>query len=291
MRVLVVGASGMLGQAVVDELGTAGYDVIGLSRHSEIATDITDGDALLAALAEAKADVIVNTAAEVNLTGCERDPGRAYLLNTRAESLITEFCRDNNLYHIFISTDHYYAGDGRALHTETAPIVLLNEYSRTKYLGECAALAYDRSLVLRTNIVGFRGDVSRPTFAEWAIGAIEGGEALTLFTDFFTSSVDVRFVSRVIHQAIETELTGLYNVAAREAASKEEFICELARGLDRDITYTPGSVKNITGARRADSLGLDCTKIEQKLGIAMPSLNEVIASLVAEYREIQKKED
>jgi NAD(P)-dependent dehydrogenase (short-subunit alcohol dehydrogenase family) len=46
MRVLVVGASGTIGRAVVDALRTAGHDVVGASRHGDVAVDITHADSI-----------------------------------------------------------------------------------------------------------------------------------------------------------------------------------------------------------------------------------------------------
>ena len=77
---------------------------------------------------------------------------------------------------MYVSTDHYWQGDGRLLHAEDAPIQLVNEYARSKHAGERFALSGSGpSLALRTNIVGVRGWKGRPTFAEWAVGAIRRG--------------------------------------------------------------------------------------------------------------------
>lgn len=279
LKIAILGASGMLGKALVKELSPY-YEVTGV-KHSDL--DVTDSTILFTKLNTLMPDLIINAAAIVNLAVCEKNPSLSYLVNTRAQSLVTEFARGQGVRCIYISTDHYYTGDRQKLHTESDSIRLVNEYARTKYLGECAALAYSRSLVLRTNIIGFRGDKVRPTFAEWAIKSLLTGEKLTLFTDFYTSPLTARQLACLVHKAIEANLSGLYNAAGNFAVSKAEFILQLASKLAVKPVFNEGSVKAVTGIQRAESLGLDSSAIAAALNIKMPTLDEVLAALMAEY--------
>lgn len=281
MKIVILGANGMLGKALVKELSPC-YEVTGLT-HSDL--DVTDGAKILTKLDALMPDLIINAAAIVNLAVCEENPSLGYLVNTRAQSLLTEFARAQGVRCIYISTDHYYTGDRQRLHTESDSIKLVNEYARTKYLGECAALSYNRALVLRTNIIGFRGDKSRPTFAEWAIKSLLAGEKLTLFTDFYTSPLTARQLARLVHKAISINLSGLYNAAGNFAISKAEFILKLAAKLKVTPVFNEGSVRAIAGIRRAESLGLNSSSIAAALNEKMPTLKEVLADLMAEYSD------
>jgi dTDP-4-dehydrorhamnose reductase len=80
MRVAVVGASGQLGAAIVQELRTAS-DVVPITRA---AADVTDAAALTAAVERARPDVIVNCAAYNAVDGAEDHPVDALAVNSYA---------------------------------------------------------------------------------------------------------------------------------------------------------------------------------------------------------------
>lgn len=288
-RVLVLGAHGMLGQALVRRFSREPGCILLMAAHrnADFCFDFTDDDSLVRAFRAARPDVVINAAAITSLAAAEQEPGDAYRVNARLVSVLAELCRRTGIRLVQVSTDHYYAGDGDALHDEKAPVVLLNEYARTKYAGEAFALAYPKSLVLRTNIVGFRHQAGRPTFVEWALGEAQAGRSMRLFDDFYTSSMTVRQFADVLVRAVDAGLTGLYNVAARHVVTKEAFVLALTEQLlGRRPVYERASLRAMaSGVRRADSLGLDPQKIETALGIQMPELPDVIASLKEEWKE------
>lgn len=288
-HIAVVGATGLLGQALMQEARRRGWRASGLARHhADICCDISDDAGLRTQLAALAPDVVVNAVAITSLDLCEKNPGDAYRVNARAVGVLSDACVQIGARFVHVSTDHYFCGDGRLLHDESAPVRLMNEYARSKYLGECLALLNPANLVLRTNIVGFRGWAGQPTFVEWAIESLRQAQVITLFTDFYTSSLDVRSFSQSLFDLLATEAAGVVNLASREVSSKAEFITGLAGlcGLPTAQVKT-GSVKDLPGTPRADSLGLDMSRAERWLGRKMPDLQQVLESLAREYGEMQ----
>ncbi len=289
-RLLILGASGMLGQALVSECRRRGIAAVGIARRAHASVDLTldvlDDVALAHAIAEIRPAVVINAAAQVNLATCEAKPGEAWLINGRLPAVLAALTIDQGFHLVQVSTDHYYAGAGAQLHAESDPVLLLNEYARTKYAGEAGALTAPGAWVVRTNLVGFRGDAAQATFIEWALASLTAGQPMTLFNDYFTSSISVRLFAGLLLDALPLRPRGLCNLASREAASKQEFVLALARaaGLETDLCRT-GSVAALPGARRADSLGLDVHRAEALLGRPMPGLSDTIASLLIEYEE------
>jgi dTDP-4-dehydrorhamnose reductase len=156
---------------------------------------------------------------------------------------------------------------------------MLNEYGRSKYAGEQFALTGTQSLVVRTNVTGFRGDPSRPTFVEWAIKEIESGRPMELFDDFFTSTIDAPSFASALLDIISLGHEGLINVASSEVASKEEFILALARAINAERPrYQTASISGLQPPR-GGSLGLDVSKAEGLLGRRLPILQEVVEVL------------
>ena len=184
---------------------------------------------------------------------------------------------------LHISTDQLYIDGADTAHDETAPVSLVNEYARTKYAGEALALTVPQALVLRTSIVGIRG-WSRPTFAEWAIGVVERDEAANLFSDAYTSSIDVTAFCDAALDLLQIGTRGLYNLAAREVYSKEAFVREVAAQLGKPLTHAvAGSVKTMR-THRANCLGLSVQRAQDRLGYALPTLKDVVTSVLEQRR-------
>ncbi|WP_019424725.1 SDR family oxidoreductase [Paenibacillus sp. OSY-SE] len=286
MKVLLLGATGMLGQSILKESRLRNIEIYGVARaDSDLNLDILDDKDLVKAVLDVYPDVIINAAALVNLAECENDPGLAYRINARPVSILAKLAATTNAYLVQVSTDHYYQKNGAEKHTEDHPITLVNEYARSKYVGEMFALTAPRHLILRTNIVGFRNKTGSPTFVEWVIESLQQKKQICLFNDFYTSSISVSQFSKVLFDLIEKGTIGILNVASREVSSKKTFIEQMARkfGFSLDCAEN-GSLHMNSNFARADSLGLDVSNSEKILGYRLPELKDVIEDLFNEYR-------
>lgn len=289
MKILILGSTGMLGSALVEYFGKKNFEYLGMADNGgDVSFDIREDNRLIKLIKEYRPDVVINTVALINHSSCEEDPGKAYAINARPVAIIANVCRDMGIYFIHISTDHYFTGNGNARHNEQSPVVLLSEYARTKYAAELFALTNPEALVIRTNIVGFRNVKGQPTFAEWAIETMKSGVPFTMFNDYFTSSLDVYNFSKIVVDLIEKKPFGILHVASHDVSSKQRFIEALADTLNLSTAAgTVGSVQALThqGMRRAESNGLDVSKVEALLGYQMPDLHEVMSSLLVHYKE------
>ena len=288
-RLLVLGANGMLGQELIRQFSAEEeYETFGAGRRdTDFCLDLLNNEALERVFASVKPDIVINTAANIRIDVCEQRKGAAYLINARMPSQITDYCREYGSYLIQVSTDHFYVDDGRRKHTETEPVRLVNEYARTKYAGEQFVLTYPDSLVLRTNIVGFRGRTKGiKTFLEWVVSTLSSGQPIDVYDDFYTSSMHICDFTRLLRELLMLHPTGLYNFASSEVSSKMEFILEIAKALfAMSPEYHIKSIKEHAGERRADSLGLDTAKVEALLGRRMPTRAETIESIRIEYEK------
>ena len=289
MRVLVLGATGMLGQASMTEAMKRGICATGVARSgADVSIDIADSRQLKKVIEQLRPEVIINTIALTNIETCEKEPCLAYLINARSVNVMAEYARENGAYLIQISTDHYYTNDCDSRHAETSPVRLINEYTRTKFAGENFALTCPGALVVRTNIVGFRHKHKKdqPTFAEWVIQTLKNGLPITLFDDFFTSSIHVAQLSTALFDILDKHPCGILNLASRDVFNKKVFIEAIASCLGYSLSYArTGSVLESADVPRAESLGLDVTKAEKILGYRLPTMLEVVDSLISEYKE------
>lgn len=288
MKVLLLGSNGMLGQAVRKKLEVLDIQVLGIGRaHSDFCFDLICDEKIEDCINQVKPDVIFNAAAIVNINACEENSGLSYQINGRLPGVLAELSRKHGIYLVQVSTDHYYYGDGNLKHKESDPVVIVNEYARSKYVGEQLALTYNNALVLRTNIVGFRGH-GNETFLEWTVRTVRDGIRISLFNDFYTSSICVTDFAKIFYDLLKIRPTGVYNLASSTVSSKKEFILALSKEIfGHEPNYIEDSVENIHGVRRGQSLGLDTSKIETLIGYKMPNLDETIDSIAKEYKRIR----
>jgi len=279
----------MLGKMLVYVLNKKNQKVVTVARtKADLQVDLLeDVEKLATFIRKEQPDVVINTTAIINLLECENNPEQAYLINSRLPAILADVCDKLNIYYIQISTDHYYVGDNNNVHNEDDSVQLLNEYARTKYLGEVLTNFYKKTLIVRTNIVGFKGQEGKPTFIEWILSSLEENKKIHAFTDFYTSSIDVERFSEILYELILKQTTGVVNIAASDVVSKYEFITKIAEKLGKDHLVYKDTLQNLTQeVKRANSLGLDIQKLTNLIGKdKIPSSNEVIDWVLKRYKE------
>lgn len=286
MELCILGVTGLLGQALVKEASARNIHYTGVAHsNADVCLDITSNKDLEDFVRGHRFDVIINTCAIVNHALCDSNPQLAYTTNARPNALLADLSKELGFKLVFISTDGYFCGDKDCKHDEASEVKLLNEYARTKFAGECFTLTNPKSLVVRTNIIGFKG-AEQPTFLEWVINSLKNKEKMTLFDDYYTSSITVTQFSKALFDLLPKNPTGILNLASSEVFSKAKFINCLSDVLELPLIEPKiGSVSQLV-SKRADSLGLDVSKAESLLGYKLPDLEAVIKQIKEEYDEI-----
>ncbi len=284
--VLVLGASGLLGQALLAELACRGRAAVGLSRRQGVdLAALVSADALAALLDRHEPSLVINVAAITNLERCEQAPADAWLLHARLPGLLAAWAQRSAVAWVQVSTDHYFSGRTNALHDEAAAVQPPNEYARSKLAGEALALTSPQALVLRTNVVGCRGWPAQPTFAEWAVAALRAGKPFAAYTDAWASSLEAGQCARALLDLADADARGLLNLAARESCSKADFIAALACALELDAAAVQRQPRPRTGLARANTMGLDVSRAQRLLGRTLPGTAEVATALAAVFKE------
>ena len=148
MNILVTGANGQLGNEM-RRLGAVSPNNYIFTDVAEL--DITDANAVLAAVKENAVEIIVNCAAYTNVDKAESDEATAELINATAVSNLARAMKEvgGTLFHV--STDYVFGLDGNTPRTEDMPVNPLGVYGRTKLNGELAIKESGcKALILRT---------------------------------------------------------------------------------------------------------------------------------------------
>ena len=152
MRVLVTGASGLLGRSVFRRLQQADIAVTGTAfrRAGEhlLSLDLTQQDQVHRVLAHLQPHVVVHCAAERWPDRCAEHPDTAWQLNVDSTRALAEQCQAQGAQLVYISTDYVF--DGRdAPYQHDAATNPVNFYGRSKLTGEQAVLESGDHWVLR----------------------------------------------------------------------------------------------------------------------------------------------
>ncbi|MBR0681575.1 SDR family oxidoreductase [Roseomonas eburnea] len=261
MRVLVLGAGGMLGHAAYRVLSAGpGLSVFGTLRgegalrhfpaelQDRLLTgiDVLDTDRLAACLAQTRPDVVLNCVGLVKQHQAAEDPLSALPINALLPHRLARLCTLMGARLVHVSTDCVFRGD-RGSYTESDAPDAADLYGRSKLLGEVDA---PNAVTLRTSIIG-RELGSRHGLVEWFLG--EPGPVRG-FTRAVFSGLTTDELSRVIlrHVLRRPELRGVWHVAAAPI-SKNDLILLLRDAYRRDTEIRPdGSVvldRSLDGSR------------------------------------------
>ncbi|KAF5356937.1 hypothetical protein D9756_006617 [Leucocoprinus leucothites] len=141
VKVVVTGASGVLGSAIYRALRATDYSVVGLANsrtQGELSKlDLTDQAAVQDFLRQSKPDWVIHCAAERRPDVAEKDPHGAQRLNAEVPGYLASLARDLGFTLIYISTDYVFDGTSPpyGLTSKTNPLQL---YGKSKRDGEIA---------------------------------------------------------------------------------------------------------------------------------------------------------
>ena len=278
MRFLVTGITGLLGPYLAAAASSSGEVVTTGRTGGDIRADLADPDQARDLLTAAAPDVVVHAAAFTDVDACEQDPAAAELANHVAVRNLVEALAPATIL-VAISTDQVYP-DTPGLHAEeqTGPV---NVYGETKLAGQRAAAVHDRSLILRTNLLGRSRTPGRASISDFMTQALSGDAPATLFSDVLFSPLHMETVADVVMTAVERGLTGTYNAGSRDGMSKLDFGLAIAQHLGFATDNVVPTVSTSLGrrARRPLDLRLDVTRLEQALGRTMPTLHDEVRRL------------
>lgn len=292
LKIAIIGGTGLLGSNLTKLYEK--HDVKAFSRQKSnnvksSLNQVIDTNNLVIELdsifTKWQPDIIINAVALVNLQACENDYTFAYDCNVRIAKELAEIAKKWHIYFIHISTDHFYT-DKQKLHSELSKIDIVNNYAKTKCLAEqVVSEANNNALIIRTNIIGFRNTDTK-SFFEWLLNSLEQNEKINMYTNFFTSPISVKQFGEILIKCYHQKLQGVYNICSSEVIDKFSFGVKTAQafGFNANNINRSELISTKSTVKRALNLGLDSTKITNKLKIKLPTIDETIASLYQEYK-------
>ena len=222
IRVLVLGASGMLGSTLFrafsrdSELQTFGsVREASAKRHfipdlqaSLILTANLDGESgLLNAFAVAKPDVVINCIGIIKQLPNANDHLESLAINATLPHRLAKYCDATGARLVHFSTDCVFSGKQGNYSEEDFPDAY-DLYGRTKFLGE---VSYENSVTLRTSIIGHELNRSK-SLVDWFLSQ---SDEVMGFSKAIFSGLPTIEVARVVKEYVipNPKLNGLYHLS------------------------------------------------------------------------------
>jgi len=293
MRILVTGASGLLGLNLSLRM-TETHTIIGVDRSKLagtpfelVQTDLLEPEACSRLIDEVHPDAIIHTAANANVDSCESDPDGARRLNAELPGELAEQCSKHNIQLIHISTDAVFDGTKDGTYTEDDIPNPLGVYAWTKLDSERAVLsANPDAIVARVNFFGWSLSGSR-SLSEFFYNNLSTGKRVNGFNDVYFCTMFVGDLANTLVRMLEKCLSGLYHTVGSEAITKYDFGVKIARqfGYDSRLVIPISVEESGLKAKRSHNLRLSVHKLSTDLRIAIPSVSTGIEKFYTQAQQ------
>lgn len=281
---LVLGASGMVGSAIMRLLRRYGIAIIGTGfRHLSgplVSLDLRDKPTGIAFLKSWRPDWIFFPAAWSYVDGCERDPEMSRSINVEPLSWLLPALRSYGGKLLFFSSEYVFSGNGGPYREQDAPFPL-SVYGLHKVEAEQQiALLSPEALVVRTTWV-YGPDAYRKNFVHQIIDVSRQGRGVDVPMDQVSTPTYVEDLAIAAVRLMSTDETGMWHVAGPERMTRLAWahaVCEHF-GIDRDLIRPVRTEELGRPAARPLKAGLVSTKLIQRAGIRPRDLDSGLRSI------------
>jgi dTDP-4-dehydrorhamnose reductase len=265
MRLLITGASGMLGRYLVRVARQQGHMVTAwgsprVAASSEtIPIDLTNPAETAEAFWQAQPMAVIHGAAKSNLADCFQNPDEAIRVNVESTRQLVGLCVAGVSRLVYVSTDLVF--DGRRGHYgEDDQPNPLSVYARTKASAEKAVLIHPGHLVVRLSWLVGSGLPEKPTFLEQQVKALRERKSVTLFEDEWRTPLCASAAAHALVELAAADCAGILHVGGPERLARYEMGLKLANLLGADLALVRKSkqAESSLAEPRPRDTSLDC---------------------------------
>ncbi|EJM19365.1 dTDP-4-dehydrorhamnose reductase [Pseudomonas sp. GM21] len=283
MRVLVLGATGMLGNAVFKVLSSSSaLSVVGTVRNAKAidsfdskvkgnlisGVDVLDQDSLVDVFERSKPDVVINCIGLIKQLSSAKDPLSVLPINAMLPHRLSKLCALVGSRLVHISTDCVFSGR-KGMYKEADVSDAEDLYGKSKYIGEIVDQPH--AITLRTSIIGHELN-GQSSLVDWFLaqsGSVKG------FSKAIFSGLPTVELARVILDFVipQPALQGLYHVST-QPIDKLTLLRYVAKIYQKEISIVPDEQLEIDRS-------LDSSRFQTATGYAPPQWPDLIEAMRA----------
>ena len=235
MRILVTGASGLVGGLVV-RLAAPRHEVLSIDRAT---VDIVQKDGVLRVFREFSPEAVLHCAAYTDVDGAERAPEKALEVNVTGARVVAESAREVEALVLYVSTDYVFDGEAAAPYREEDPTRPLSSYGRSKLEGERAVVETcpEDHVIVRTGWLYGPGK----GFVDWARERLRRGEDLPVVEDQTGSPTSALELAGAMLALVEGNNRGLFHFVNRGEASW----LTLGKSVAEELSLSPARIRAV----------------------------------------------
>jgi dTDP-4-dehydrorhamnose reductase len=251
MKILLTGASGLVGSAFAQSAARRGHHVIGLTGTytgdipglaQKRTADLTDETALTATVLELFPDAIVNCAAVAEPAQCDADPARAQALNVALPAHLARLANHLSARFVHLSSEQVFDGTSTGSYTVKSAVKPLNLYARQKVESErlVHTAAPDFAITLRApllsgNSLTGKRSLHERLFADWS-----AGKTPKVYTDEVRQPCTAANLAELMVELLErNDVRGVFHWAGADVLSRHELAVRIRTHFKLSETSAP----------------------------------------------------
>ena len=276
MKVAIIGAKGMLGSELCRVIGSH-HDIVALDIDE---IDITDQSSTLELITLEKPNLVINTAAIVNMDTCEGQPEKAWAVNAEGAKNVALAAQEVGSSLVLISTDYIFDGITEKDYDEHAQPNPVNQYGRTKLAGEKHCLeCCSRTYVIRT---AWLFGHYQNNYVQRVLDAANKEGVVRMPDDQLESPTYTVHLAESLLPLMKTNRFGVYHVTSRDSCTRAGFATYVLGQVGRKETVEILSPQELNRpVNRPSRVVLDCRRYQDVSGHALPLWQEGVTAYLS----------
>jgi len=293
LRLLVTGASGLLGHKVVQLALKKAHKVYSLYKeHSTdlgkaIKLDLTDQNKVSQTIIKLKPQAIIHTAAYTDVDGCEINKDLAWKANAEATKHLAIASASINSHLTYVSTDYVFDGE-KGLYSEEDKPNPISYYGYTKLKGEEFIKEHaEQWCITRASVIYGWAQIQKLNFATWLINNLKQGKEVKVLTDQYISPTLNTNLAEMLLEIAEKKKTGILHTAGATRVSRHEFALALTKvfNLKSDLIKPAKMDEMLWNAKRPKDSSLNISKASALLNTKSLKLDQAMKKMKKCHRE------
>jgi dTDP-4-dehydrorhamnose reductase len=289
LKLLVTGASGLLGHKVVQLAVERGHEVYSIYKEHRarfgkpIKLEITNQGEVSKVITELKPDAVIHSAAYTDVDGCETNRDLAWKINAEATKHMAIASAQTNSHLTYVSTDYVFDGE-KGLYSEEEKTNPINYYGYTKLKGEEFIKEHTAKWCITRPSVLYGWLNHKQNFATWLINSLKQKKEVKVLKDQYVSPTLNTNLAEMLLEITQRNILGILHTAGSTRITRYEYALKLVEvfNLDRELIKPAKMDEMPWKAKRPRDSSLNVKKASVLLNSKPLKLNQAL--------ELMKKE-